>query len=64
MSEITKEKVLTYHKQGKIGIDMTKSCDSQHELSMAYTPGVAIPCLEIEKDETLQYQVGFFCLYI
>ncbi len=56
MSEITKEEVLTYHKQGKIGIDLTKPCDSQHELSLAYTPGVAIPCLEIAKDENLSFE--------
>jgi len=56
MSELTKEKVLAYHKQGKIGIDLTKSCDSQAELSMAYTPGVAIPCLEIEKDVNLSFE--------
>jgi len=56
MSEITKEKVLTYHKQGKIGIDLTKPCDSQYELSLAYTPGVAIPCLEIAKDENLSFE--------
>ena len=37
MTEITKEEVLTYHKQGKIGIDLTKPCESQHELSLAYT---------------------------
>jgi len=55
MSEISKEEVLTYHKQGKIGIDLTKPCESQHELSLAYTPGVAIPCLEIAKDENLSF---------
>jgi len=56
MSEITKEEVLAYHKQGKIGINLTKPCDSQHELSLAYTPGVAIPCLEIAKDENLSFE--------
>ena len=56
MSEISKEEVLTYHKQGKIGIDLTKPCESQHELSLAYTPGVAIPCLEIAKDENLSFE--------
>ena len=56
MSEITKEKTLEYHKNGKIGIDLTKHCDSQYELSMAYTPGVAIPCLEIEKDKNLSFE--------
>ncbi len=56
MSEITKEEVLAYHKQGKIGIALTKPCDSQHELSLAYTPGVAIPCLEIARDENLSFE--------
>jgi len=56
MSEITKEKTLEYHKNGKIGIDLTKPCDSQHELSLAYTPGVAIPCLEIAKDKNLSFE--------
>jgi len=56
MSEITKEEVLRYHKQGKIGINLTKPCDSQHELSLAYTPGVAIPCLEIARDENLSFE--------
>ncbi len=35
MSGITKEKALEYHKNGKIGIDLTKPCSSQHELSLA-----------------------------
>jgi malate dehydrogenase (oxaloacetate-decarboxylating)(NADP+) len=56
VSEITKEEVLNYHKKGKIGIDLTKPCNSQHELSLAYTPGVAIPCLEIAKDENLAFE--------
>ena len=56
MSEISKEEVLAYHKQGKIGIDLPKPCDSQHELSLAYTPGVAIPCLEIARDESLSFE--------
>ena len=56
MSEIIKEEVLNYHKKGKIGIELTKPCDSQHELSLAYTPGVAIPCLEIAKDENLAFE--------
>jgi len=56
MLDITKEEVLTYHKQGKIGIALTKPCDSQYELSLAYTPGVAIPCLEIARDENLSFE--------
>ncbi len=56
MADITKEEVLNYHKNGKIGINLTKPCSSQHELSLAYTPGVAVPCLEIEKDESLSFE--------
>jgi len=51
-----KQEVLEYHNGGKIGIKVTKPCDSQHELALAYTPGVAIPCLEIAKDEELAYK--------
>ncbi len=46
---------LKYHSKpvpGKTAIRITKSCASQKELSMAYTPGVAYPCLEIEKDRS------------
>jgi len=56
MSKITKENALSYHKNGKIGIQLTKPCDSQHELSLAYTPGVAIPCLEIADNEDLSFE--------
>ncbi len=35
---------------GKTATLLTKSCSTQEELSMAYSPGVAYPCLEIEKD--------------
>ena len=56
MSNDNKAKVLEYHEGGKIAIEVTKHCDTQHELSMAYTPGVAIPCLEIAEDEELAYK--------
>ncbi len=56
MSEITKEEVLEYHKNGKTATEITKACSTQHELSLAYTPGVAIPCLEIAKDENLSFE--------
>ncbi len=56
MSSITEEKALEYHKNGKIGIALTTPCDSQYELSLAYTPGVAIPCLAIAKDENLSFE--------
>ena len=40
---------------GKIGTLITKPCDTIKELSMAYSPGVAYPCLEIEKDIDTAY---------
>ena len=49
-------KALEYHIGGKIAIEITKPCDTQQDLSLAYTPGVAEPCLEIAKDENLAYQ--------
>lgn len=52
---ITKEEVLKYHEGGKIGIAITKPCDTAYDLSLAYTPGVADPCLEIKKDPSLAY---------
>ena len=42
-----------YHstgRPGKIEIHPTKSCATQHDLSLAYTPGVATPCLDINKN--------------
>ena len=50
---ITKQEALDYHsgpRPGKIEITPTKPCRSQRDLSLAYTPGVAEPCLEIERD--------------
>ena len=51
-----REETLKYHEGGKIGTLLTKPCNTQKELSMAYTPGVAYPCLEIEKDPKLAYK--------
>jgi len=51
--EIKKSDALAYHsggRPGKIEIAPTKPCRTQRDLSMAYTPGVAQPCLEIEKN--------------
>ncbi|HLG99038.1 MAG TPA: NADP-dependent malic enzyme [Bryobacteraceae bacterium] len=56
---IHKEDVLEYHASappGKISITPTKPCHTQRDLSLAYTPGVAIPCLEIEQDPALAYR--------
>src|SRR5262245_53970567 len=50
---IDKKAALDYHSQGrrgKIAISPTKPCTTQRELSLAYTPGVAEPCLEIKKN--------------
>src|SRR5271165_5362189 len=56
---IRKEDVLEYHSSapaGKIEVTPTKPCHTQRDLSLAYTPGVAIPCLEIERDPALAYR--------
>ena len=50
---IRKEDALNYHsmdRPGKLEVVSTKPCVTQRDLSLAYTPGVAIPCLEIEKN--------------
>jgi malate dehydrogenase (oxaloacetate-decarboxylating)(NADP+) len=50
--EIHKQDALNYHSQGrkgKIEVVATKPCATQWDLSLAYTPGVAEPCLEIQK---------------
>ena len=57
--KIRKEDVLEYHASappGKISITPTKPCYTQRDLSLAYTPGVAIPCKEIEQQPTLAYR--------
>ncbi len=55
---ITRDEALKYHsegRRGKIEVVATKPCDTQKELSMAYTPGVAEPCLEIQQDPQKSY---------
>jgi malate dehydrogenase (oxaloacetate-decarboxylating)(NADP+) len=54
-----KEDALEYHSRppaGKLAVTATKPCRTQRDLSLAYTPGVAVPCLEIEKDPSLAYK--------
>ena len=49
------EQSLRYHSlpaPGKIRISSSKPCSTQHDLALAYTPGVAVPCLEIKRDKT------------
>ena len=58
MTKITKEAALLYHSQGKPGkieVVPTKPYSTQKDLSLAYSPGVAEPCLEIEKDPQTAY---------
>src|ERR1700730_1325465 len=50
---ISKQQALDYHngsRPGKIEVTPTKPCRTQRDLSLAYTPGVAEPCLEIQKN--------------
>ncbi len=60
MSAITREDALNYHHlnglPGKISTAPTKPLSNQRDLSLAYTPGVAYPVLEIEKDPALAYE--------
>ena len=53
MAKITKEDALRYHAEGRPGkleVVTTKPHSTQRDLSLAYSPGVAHPCLEIEKN--------------
>ena len=59
MAKITKEMALHYHEQGKPGkieVVPTKPHSTQTDLSLAYSPGVAEPCLEIEKNPQDAYR--------
>ncbi|GHS96044.1 NADP-dependent malic enzyme [Bacteroidia bacterium] len=58
MAKGLKEKALLYHstgKPGKIEVVPTKPHSTQYDLSLAYSPGVAEPCLEIEKNPETAY---------
>lgn len=59
MVNITKEAALEYHssgKPGKIEVKPTKPYSTQTDLSLAYSPGVAFPCLEIQKTPNGAYK--------
>ena len=59
MAKITKEDALRYHaegKPGKIEVVPTKPYSTQADLSLAYSPGVAEPCLEIQKNPLDAYK--------
>jgi len=54
-----REEALNYHsrgRKGKIEVITTKPCTTSRELGLAYSPGVAEPCLEIEKDPSLAFE--------
>ena len=60
MVKITKEAALAYHegmRPGKIEVKPTKAYSTQTDLSLAYSPGVAFPCLEIQQkpDDAYKY---------
>ncbi len=55
MALFTKEEALNYHqypRRGKVEVIPIKPCNTQKDLSMAYSPGVAEPCREIHADQT------------
>jgi malate dehydrogenase (oxaloacetate-decarboxylating)(NADP+) len=59
MHKVTKEDALLYHsrcRQGKVEVIPTKPYFTQNDLSLAYTPGVAYPCLEIQKNPEDAYK--------
>jgi len=50
-----KEEALNYHskgRKGKIEVVATKPCYTSRDLSLAYTPGVAVPCMEIHENDS------------
>ena len=59
MAKITKEEALLYHESGrpgKIEVKPTKAYRTQTDLSLAYSPGVAYPCLEIQQNPDDAYR--------
>ncbi|MBM4459316.1 MAG: NADP-dependent malic enzyme [Chloroflexi bacterium] len=60
MRKITPDDALEYHhlagKPGKLAIVPTKPMSTQHDLALAYTPGVAVPVLEIARQPSLAYE--------
>ncbi len=57
--KVTKDEALDYHKfpnAGKLAIQATKKMETQRDLSLAYTPGVAYPCEEIQKNPELAFE--------
>ena len=57
MDVMEKSLALHYERRGKIEIAARVPADSSEVLSLAYTPGVAKPCLEIQKDINKSYEL-------
>jgi malate dehydrogenase (oxaloacetate-decarboxylating)(NADP+) len=58
MEQIRREQALEYHskaRKGKIEVNASKPCTTQQDLALAYTPGVAEPCKEIQKNPDTSY---------
>ncbi len=55
ISPVSKEEALKYHIGGKLEIKPIKPFNTQRDLSLAYTPGVGFPCIEIEKKSESSY---------
>ncbi len=59
MDDLLAQSALEYHRYprpGKISVTPTKGMSNQRDLALAYSPGVAVPCLEIEKDPIKAYE--------
>ena len=57
--KLNEKKALDYHeypKPGKLSVEPSKACETAEELSLAYTPGVAVPVKEIAKDAKNAYR--------
>ena len=58
-TKVTKEEALEYHRvpnPGKVAISTTTRLETQKDLSLAYSPGVAYPCEEIQKNPELAFE--------
>ena len=58
-AKIRKQEALDFHSaapRGKIEVVPTKPLRSQHDLALAYSPGVAVPCLEIANNKQDVYK--------
>lgn len=67
MAKVTKQMALDYHKYprpGKIEVIPTKPYATQADLALAYSPGVAYPCLEIQETPEKAYDNAPTCAHM